>query len=170
MLLDSTWSSLNNSQLCSRRSHLVLSLQHLVPFLSIHTVLSQISLENKLKRTVHGKCIYTRSRPVVLSLFQWMESPVSFGTQLRSPVTDATMSRILKGFTPAVRHPFSSIIFSSMETLLREFKSMLKAPMEQNLLPIFGFLLLLLREGCVICIPGPTVLKSLRYRNLCQAC
>lgn len=111
MLLDSTWSSLNNSQLCSRRSHLVLSLQHLVPFLSIHTVLSQISLENKLKRTVRGNSIYTRSRPVVLSLFQWMESPVSFGTQLRSPVTDATMSRILKGFTPAVRHPFSSIIF-----------------------------------------------------------
>lgn len=137
----------------------------------MQTVLSQISLENKLKRTVHGKSIYTRSRPVVLSLFQWMESPVSFRTQLRPPVIDATPSHILKGFTPADRHPFSSIIFfSSMESLLREFKSMVKAPMEQNLLPIFGFLLLLLREGCVICNPGPTVLKSLRYRNLCQAC
>lgn len=119
-VLDSTQSSLDSSQLCSWRPSLVLFLQHLIPFSSMQMVLSQISLKNKdtLKRTVHGKFIHTRSRPLGSSLFPWMESPVSLVTQFCSPAIDAITSHLLKGFTPAVRCPFSSIIFSSMELLL----------------------------------------------------
>lgn len=72
-------------------------------------------------------------------LFHWMESPVSLGTQLRSPVIAATSSHILKGFTPAVRHPFSNIIFFLHGITAMRIQKYVKSSHGTEFTPYFWF-------------------------------